>query len=129
MGEQLPPACKREAALMNWEFPLAVQAKALSSAQLKRVGDRTQQSLLVRDSESVYRVWNVPSLRDYLQADSVPDDRETHLSKKQKRDLLQLVQVLEERTKNSHISTTHSTSHIAPIDSCCRTDPTVRKTP
>ena len=75
MGKQLSPACLKVATQMNWQCPMAVRAQALSSAQqrrLTRVG--AAQSIIVRDHEDVWRMWDAPGLSDLILADDVSDD-------------------------------------------------------
>ena len=92
MGEQLPTACRSEATLMSWECPIAIEASHCTSKQLRRLPLGTESSHVVRDGEKTYRMWDAPSLSDYLLADVHSDDHEIHLSKGHRKNLLQSVQ-------------------------------------
>ena len=97
MGDQLPIACRKEAALMSWECPLAVEANQLTSRQLRRLRLGTELSLVVRDGGKAYRMWNAPSLSDYLLTDVHSDDHKIHLSKKRKSSMMQCICELKEK--------------------------------
>ena len=92
MGEQLPIACREEATLMSWECPIAIEASHCTSKQLRRLPLGTESSHVVRDGEKTYRMWDAPSLSDYVLADVHSDDHEIHLSKGHRKNLLQSVQ-------------------------------------
>ena len=97
MGNQLPAVCQHEATLMSWECPLAIEASHCTSKQLRRFQLGTESSRVVREGEKAYRMWDAPSLSDYVLADVHSDDHEIHLSKKHRRNLLQSVQDLEKK--------------------------------